>query len=108
MARLIHFDGSEERRVPKGRQWSLKELQDAVGGYIEMMPGIDPVRVVLNEEGRLRDLPPNPVATLIVHTAIANMLGCEVHQLPSEVGHRLTYLPMLVGDVLILEPKERM
>lgn len=108
MARLIRANGTEEYIVPTGRQWSLKELQDAVGGYIEMMPGIDPVRIVLNEEGRLRDLPANAVATRIVHTVLAEMLGVKVDDLPREVGHRLTYLPMIVGDALVLEPKERM
>jgi hypothetical protein len=52
----------------QGTVYSLKQLQEAVGGYIEVLPvhGQPNMIAVVNEEGRLRDLPVNPTASRIV------------------------------------------
>ncbi len=47
---------------------SLEQLQQFVGGYIEMVPTKNPRRsLVVNEEGMLNDLPPNENATKLAH-----------------------------------------
>jgi hypothetical protein len=66
------------------RKPTLERLQELVGGYIELIsPRMHPLtgkHVVINEEGLLYDLPPNPTAT--------KMLG---------------YPQMLVGNVVVCE-----
>ena len=66
-----------ERTVmrPEGAEWTLEELQSIVGGYIEVIRLPDERILIVNEEGRLRNLPPNPAASaaagrLIVGVAI--------------------------------------
>ena len=50
---------------PEGETWTLKELQELVGGYIEIVAAPNhPGRVlVINEEGKLKGLPFNKNAT---------------------------------------------
>jgi hypothetical protein len=83
-SRWIKASGEETRLFPNGKKWSLKEMQNKVGGYVEMIfrtsMSQDYVMVV-NEEGRLCGLP--------------------VNQQASEVAGR-----MIVGDVLIVPRKE--
>ena len=63
--RALHLkaDGSEIQVNPVGRHFTLKELQACVGGYIEMIPLGEELTMVLNEEGKLNDLPLNAKAT---------------------------------------------
>jgi hypothetical protein len=42
---------------------SLKSIQDAVGGYIEVIPLGPDTCLVINEDGKMRDLPRNDLAT---------------------------------------------
>ena len=80
MAQWIKADGTIEIVKPaNGKQFSLDELQKFVGGYIEMVPYAK--YVYCNEEGRLKGLPQNQIATLMF-----NML--------------------LVGDVILCSPQE--
>lgn len=56
---------------PDGKFFSLKQLQDYVGGYIELIflrDGSNRVMVV-NEEGKLHGLPSNPIASNVLHNA---------------------------------------
>lgn len=46
-------------------QFSLEELQKAVGGYVEMYP-LGHHSLYLNEEGKLMGLEPNPIATRLM------------------------------------------
>lgn len=94
MAKLIKSDGTEEIVYPRGKKWTLLELQTAVGGYIEIMPGIGKLRLIMDEEGLLKMKPLNVKATDIVEEALA--------------GKQLWYHPTIVGDVLILDPGEKM
>lgn len=64
MALHVMCDGEQREVVPKdGVKFTLKELQDFVGGYIEMYPHwLDPVMLV-NEDGHSMKLPLNAFAT---------------------------------------------
>jgi hypothetical protein len=69
---IIRADGSIEFTVQQGAP-KLKQLQDAVGGWIETIPYFHKFefggrwfrrgRAFANEEGLLRGLPPNSRAT---------------------------------------------
>ena len=94
MAKLIKSDGTEIDVFPIGKRWTLQELQNHVGGYIEMMPGVGKMRIILDEEGRLKNKPVNQKATQMI-TEILRFKP-------------LRYQPVIVGDVLILEKVEKM
>jgi hypothetical protein len=83
-SRWIKADGKETRLFPNGKAWSLKEMQEKVGGYVEVIfrtsMSQDYVMVV-NEEGRQQRLP--------------------VNQKASEVAGQ-----MIVGNVLIVPRNE--
>ena len=65
VVKKIYTDGRVEEVSEK---MGLDELQKFVGGYIEMVPTTIPHRaLVVNEEGELNGLPPNPEATKLVH-----------------------------------------
>jgi hypothetical protein len=68
----IKTDGSLTPVIPaKGTKFSLKEVQDMVGGYVERVQGFPKGKVTLvNEEGLMRKLPYNPVAS--------NMAGFDI------------------------------
>lgn len=60
-------NGEISKLVPKnGTDYSLKELQDVVGGCIETVPlRANPKLVmVVNDEGRLRNMQPNRAASM--------------------------------------------
>ncbi len=92
MAKLYKTDGTIEEVKPKNKKWSLEELQAQVDGYIEMVPLTKGTRMIVNEEGRLRNLPYNDRAT---------RLWRSIHLAPV-IDQRL------FGNVLVLDPGERM
>jgi len=63
--KVIKPDGTLVDYPPKGKQYTLEELQSAVGGYIQIVHPVGDSRylIVLNEEGKLKDLPLNKTAT---------------------------------------------
>lgn len=72
-----------------GKTFTLAELQHFVGGYIEVLELSDGTLMYLNEDGKLNELPYNPVA--------------------DEIAHRLTGIAWndgIVGDVLIATEEE--
>lgn len=82
MATFIKSTGEELIVSPaKGKYFTLKELQSYVGGYIETLPVATSQLMVVNEEGKLLNLPTNKRATEI---AIENCV-----------------IDVIVGDVLI-------
>lgn len=93
MARLIKADGTETELTPRGKRWSLDELQMAVGGNIEIMPGVK-FRMVMHESAALRNMSVNEKATQIVLEGLKDK--------------PLRYIPTIRGTVLILDPKEKM
>lgn len=71
MAKVITTAGSISKVEPKnGKFFELEELQKVVGGYIEIINlGNDQIMVV-NEEGKLEDLPYNFIATQMCQRSI--------------------------------------
>ena len=53
------------------RTYSLEELQRMVSGYVEMVD-LGKYYLVVNEEGKLRHMRPNPVATSWLFLATGN------------------------------------
>jgi len=83
-AKVISTDGTEQVVTPKnGKTFTLEELQECVGGYIEMISLDKETAMFLNEEGKLNNLPFNHKAT-------------EVAQ------HRLRPSDFVVGNVLVV------
>lgn len=66
-AKIIKASGEVIEVTPKnGTDFSLKEMQDVVGGLIETIGTPDGKKImVLNEEGKLDGLPLNITATKI-------------------------------------------
>lgn len=60
MATLYKTDGTVETVKPaRGNKWTLDELQQHVGGMIELMPAVAPLRMLFDEEGRVKQRPFN-------------------------------------------------
>lgn len=80
MAILIKSNGEFIDVFPKdGVSFQLDELQKYVGGYIEIIhhPKEDMIAVV-NEEGRLLELPYNPYASLIFgREIVGDVVSCD-------------------------------
>lgn len=77
--------------TPKEKTYTLEELQEFVGGNIELLfiPNSDKCMVV-NEEGKIMHLPVNPIATSIFNVffdnryhdiIVGNVLLCESNQI---------------------------
>ena len=102
MAQLLRADGRiEEVRpsAPTGK-WTLQELQAHVGGSVEFLPwlnkrGLDKLNLVTNEEGALRGLPVNRLATMLVRERLM------------EIGKPLRYMPTIYGDVVRISTGEK-
>lgn len=63
---LLKADGTMAEYLPKnGKYFTLKELQSAVGGYIEIIYLSNGMQMVVNEEGRILGLPVNKQATIL-------------------------------------------
>ena len=81
--RILYVDGREEFIEPKnGTDFSLEELKTIVGGYIEIVPLGDERIMVVNEEGRLLNLPHNYTASRITSVLgivdiVGNVLVCH-------------------------------
>jgi len=72
MALLVRVDGTTENVMVPKDDTSLEFLQKAVGGYIEMVPVINPevaasglTNLFCDEEGKLKNKPVNEKATLM-------------------------------------------
>lgn len=86
MALLIKSTGDVQNISPQsGKEFSLEEMQSAVGGYIEILDighAKDHFFMIVNEEGKLRNLPINMTATA------------------------LAKIDLIVGDVLVVNEIE--
>jgi hypothetical protein len=78
--RVIRTDGTREEL--EDRPPTLEEMQEVVGGYIEVVASAqDPDEIlIVNEEGRLKDLPVNELASLVAQRVIVG----DVVVLPNE------------------------
>ena len=84
MAYIYKSNGEIIETSPKNKKdFSLKELKEIVGGYIEILD-LDDAYMVVNEEGKLLNLPLNLSAT-------------RIYQHFTRVGD------CIVGDVLICD-----
>ena len=64
MATLIKANGEETNVLPKNKtDFKLDELQTFVGGIIEIVKTKDGRTMVINEEGKINELPINQKAT---------------------------------------------
>lgn len=78
MAKLIKTNGDIlEVSTKNGTDFKLEELQEFVGGYIEVVNLLDdtPLAIadailVVNEEGKLNGLPVNSVATAVYNVCM--------------------------------------
>jgi len=84
-ALIIKANGSEIFTSPKNKKtFTLEELQEIVGGLIELVECKDGKLIVLNEEGKLIGLPPNDKATNLYKygdqdTIMGNVLVADKH-----------------------------
>jgi hypothetical protein len=70
MAQLLKAAGGVEAiRPANGRTFVLAELQAFVGGYIEVVRALDGRWLVINEDGKRLELPPNANATELYREA---------------------------------------
>ena len=61
---VLNADGTKsEMDLDSGNE--LKNLQDAVGGYVQVVYLKDDLAIWVNEDGKFTDLPLNPNATAI-------------------------------------------
>ncbi|MDP2950072.1 MAG: DUF3846 domain-containing protein [Chloroflexota bacterium] len=81
--RLLKPDGTCAVYPPKGAHYTLEELQEAVGGFIEIVHlkgGRRPHIMVINEEGKVHGLPLNEHATSLYDGSpdyiVGNALVC--------------------------------
>jgi hypothetical protein len=85
-AKLIKPDGTVTPVEPKnGTDFSLDELHEFVGGYIEIVRPIDMpgVVMVINEEGKLKGLAHNAIASKFWHSGdpiVGNAILCHSSQ----------------------------
>lgn len=88
MGKIYKTDGTITTVEPKnGTDYSLEELQEIVGGYIEVLPLNEDEIMVLNEEGKILGLDLNDNATELI----------------SEAG---MWDDFIVGDVLVCKTDE--
>ena len=83
MAKIIKASGEFVAIEPKnGKNFSLEELQSIVGGYIEIVYLSDGSLMVVNEEGLLKELPYNLVASGIAgFYIVGDVLLCKENQM---------------------------
>ena len=61
---FIPVEGESKEITPEnGKRFTLKELQALVGGIIQYVTFPDGTDIMVNDEGKLIDLPVNPRAT---------------------------------------------
>jgi Domain of unknown function (DUF3846) len=87
-AKWIKTDGTMTEVEPKnGTDFQLDELQKFVGGYIEVVypPSQHGAVMIVNEEGKLRHLPINKLATASYYpnqdVIVGDVLLCHTSQL---------------------------
>jgi hypothetical protein len=72
MALLLTPDTpAREIQPANGRAFTLDEMQAYVEGYIEILRLPDGRALVINEEGKLRQMPINPEATILAAPCVA-------------------------------------
>lgn len=86
-AKLIEPNGKTTEVEPKnGKDFSLEELQKFVGGYIECIYPDSKTVMILNENGKIDNLPYNDKATTIAKVwphdvIVGTVLVCGKNQI---------------------------
>ena len=87
MAQIIRVDGTLTDVEPEnGTDFKLEELKDIVGGYIEIIDLPRGMILVIDEEGKCKDKPHNPTATVAFQLTgrkdwiAGDVLLCRVEQ----------------------------
>jgi hypothetical protein len=80
---VIRANGDQEFPAPANdKTWTLKELQEIVGGPVELhaVPpgrGLERCLMAMNENGKLQGLPPNLGASLLMgFMVVGDVLVC--------------------------------
>ena len=73
--KLLKADGSVTDYPPKGKTYTLEQMQAAVGGYIQIVPVGRLHLMVINEEGKLHGLPRNDKATELYNNPNDEIVG---------------------------------
>lgn len=88
LSTVINTDGLHKNVEPSnGEDFSLGELRDFVGGHIELVRLSKSQVMVVNEEGKVNDLPENQYATMLVNMAgirdviVGNVLVCDINKI---------------------------
>ena len=87
MATLIKTNGEETNVTPQNKtDFKLDELQNYVGGIIEIVRTKDNKMMVINEEGKINELPMNEKATdLYIHSdfdfIVGDVLICDENEI---------------------------
>lgn len=88
LSTVINTDGLHKNVEPSnGEDFSLEELRGFVGGNIEMVRLSKSQVMVVNEEGKVNDLPENQYATMLVNIAgvrdviVGNVLVCDINKI---------------------------
>lgn len=88
MAKIYKTNGEIIETEPKnGTDFSWEELNNIVGGYIEVAYLSKELIMVLNEEGKINNLPTNELATMLYQNSIS------IHD-------------YICGDVLVCDKKQ--
>lgn len=90
MATILYADNTcTDVRPKNGKDFKLEELSKIVGGYIEIVNLRNGKILVINEEGKLENLPENAPATNIARHAgviftddyiVGDVLYCDENQ----------------------------
>lgn len=88
LSTVINTDGIYKNVEPSnGEDFSLEELRRFVGGHIEIVRLSKSQVMVVNEEGKVNDLPENQYATMLVNIAgirdviVGNVLVCDINKI---------------------------
>lgn len=88
LSTVIFTDGAKKNVEPSnGTDFSLDELRGFVGGHIELVRLSKSQVMVVNEEGKVDDLPQNENATMLVNIAgirdviVGNVLVCDINKI---------------------------
>ncbi len=88
LSTVITTDGIHKNVEPSnGTDFSFEELKGFVDGHIEIVRLSKTQAMVVNEEGKIMGLPPNPCATLLVQiagykdTIVGNVLVCDINKI---------------------------
>lgn len=81
---IIKTDGTKIKIAPDAKTYTLEEMQEIVGGYIEFVWLSPFYLMVVNEEGKLNGLPMNDSATDLLRLykdttdfIVGDVLVCE-------------------------------